>query len=93
LLSAFAFIQGLIAFEERELGARYGEAFERYRAQVPQLLPRLTPAAATGESDGLTRAGFLGETLSGCYALSMLILAVFGRTHGAMRSRSRCSES
>ena len=78
LLSAFAFIQGLIAFEERELGARYGEAFERYRARVPQLLPRLTPAPATGESAGLTRAGFLGETLSGCYALSMLILAVFG---------------
>jgi len=78
LFCALVFIQGLIAFEERELSARYGTAFEGYRAQVPRLFPRLTPAPATGEPTGLTRDGFLGETLTGCYALCMLVLAVFG---------------
>ncbi|MGR4065861.1 MAG: methyltransferase family protein [Vulcanimicrobiaceae bacterium] len=78
LLCAFVFIEALIAFEERELGERYGAAFERYRAQVPQILPRLVPVPGNAPSPGLTRDGFLGETLAGCYALSMLVLAVFG---------------
>ena len=40
---AAAFVPGLLAvihFEERELGRRFGEAYERYRREVPRLIPR-----------------------------------------------------
>ncbi len=76
LVAAFVFVQALIAFEEQQLGARYGAQFARYCAEVPRLLPRLSPAP--GAPGGLTRAGAIGETLAGCYALSMLVLAIFG---------------
>lgn len=40
------FIRSLIAFEEERLAIRYGEAYRRYRCEVPAMLPRLTPAPA-----------------------------------------------
>ena len=41
----------VIRQEERFLAGRFGAAFERYRSQVPQLLPRLLPAPV-GDSGG-----------------------------------------
>jgi protein-S-isoprenylcysteine O-methyltransferase Ste14 len=41
-----------IFFEERDLAAAHGASFERYRAQVPMIVPRVTPvseAAAAAE--------------------------------------------
>lgn len=41
-LSAFAIVTGffMIRSEERELAARFGELYERYRRSVPALIPR-----------------------------------------------------
>ncbi|MCE5321678.1 isoprenylcysteine carboxylmethyltransferase family protein [bacterium] len=35
----------LIIFEERALGARFGDEYAHYRSEVPLLVPRLTPYA------------------------------------------------
>ena len=33
----------VVLYEERNLGGRFGAAYEKYRAAVPRWLPRLTP--------------------------------------------------
>jgi protein-S-isoprenylcysteine O-methyltransferase Ste14 len=49
-LAAFAVITGalMIHIEDRELEARFGEAYRRYRTRVPAVLPRLTTADFRG---------------------------------------------
>ena len=49
-LAAFAVITGalMIHIEDRELEARFGEAYRRYRTRVPAVLPRLTTADLRG---------------------------------------------
>ena len=48
----YAWLYGrTIAHEEEVLEGRFGDDFRRYRAQVPALVPRLTPYRA-GDADG-----------------------------------------
>jgi protein-S-isoprenylcysteine O-methyltransferase Ste14 len=43
LVVAAAFVTFVKAYEEPTLAARYGEAYERYRREVPGWIPRLRP--------------------------------------------------
>jgi len=72
-----AFVLALIRWEEPGLRARYGAQFERYRANVPALFPRLVPAAASGSAqpslaEGLKSEIFVGALFAGMIALFVL---------------------
>jgi protein-S-isoprenylcysteine O-methyltransferase Ste14 len=72
------FLTALMLVEERDLRARYGDAFDAYRAAVPQLLPRPVPVAGEpAPHEPLVRALF-SETLSLGFTLAMLAYALFG---------------
>ncbi len=53
-LTGFALLTGalMIAAEERELEARFGQAYREYKRQVPALLPRLTTRELTDRPAG-----------------------------------------
>lgn len=72
------FIRALVRWEEIGMEERYGEAFERYRAQVPALFPRLRPAPEQGTSTPSFAQGLRAEIFSGCVVLAMLALLIFG---------------
>ena len=72
------FIRELIRWEEAGLEQRYGEAFERYCAQVPAFIPRLRPAPAQQTCIPSLAQGLRSEIFSACVFLAMLALLTFG---------------
>ncbi len=71
------FVWRLIAIEEPFLQRVHGAAYERYRAAVPRLIPRLTPAELP--ADGRTpnwAYGFFTEMFSFGFAAAMVYVAV-----------------
>ncbi len=52
VLASFIALWGVVGLEERELGRRFGAAYERYRSQVPALIPRLSKAGRPGRRPG-----------------------------------------
>jgi protein-S-isoprenylcysteine O-methyltransferase Ste14 len=84
----FAFIMagnlvfgGLLAAEEsRELAARYGRAYDAFRAAVPAFVPRLTPAVvpASVSTRPAWGAALLGEAYCLALAVAIVPLALFG---------------
>ncbi|MGZ3507066.1 MAG: methyltransferase family protein [Vulcanimicrobiaceae bacterium] len=73
------FIRALIRWEEQGLSLRYGDAFERYRAQVPAYLPRLFPAPAQLAGAPSLVQGIRAEIFSACVVLAMLALLLLGQ--------------
>jgi protein-S-isoprenylcysteine O-methyltransferase Ste14 len=73
------FLTALMHVEERGMLARYGAAFEAYRASVPQLLPRPVPVAGEPAPHSSFGRALLSETMSLGFALAMLVFAIFGR--------------
>jgi protein-S-isoprenylcysteine O-methyltransferase Ste14 len=71
------FVYRLIGIEERFLRGAMGEAYERYCAAVPRLLPRLTPAPL-GEDQRKPNIGygFLTELFSLGFAAAMVYFAI-----------------
>jgi protein-S-isoprenylcysteine O-methyltransferase Ste14 len=64
---AAVFSAGLAAWhEDAELSARFGPAWDRYRAQVRPWLPRWRPAAASGENARL----YFAESCTACSGLA-----------------------
>jgi protein-S-isoprenylcysteine O-methyltransferase Ste14 len=62
------FITALIRHEEILLLRRYGDAFRRYCAQVPPLLPRLVPAPLDAPLHPSPAQGILAETFTAAIA-------------------------
>jgi len=74
IITNFAFISALIAWEERGMRARYGAAFDQYCRAVPRLFPRVLPREQAGHvapvlTDGLRAEVFTGSLLAGMLAL------------------------
>ena len=82
-LATGIFIWMLARHEEAGLRERYGAAYARYAATVPWLLPRLTPAPATGDAEASLRQGLLSELLTGAVLLGM-IAVLFGARLGVL---------
>jgi protein-S-isoprenylcysteine O-methyltransferase Ste14 len=78
VFAQWAFIAALIGEEERGLRARYGEEFDRYCAQVPKLLPRVTPVAGTALAHGTLVRAMLAESMTGGFTLALAVYAIFG---------------
>jgi protein-S-isoprenylcysteine O-methyltransferase Ste14 len=72
------FLTALMHVEERGMRARYGEAFDAYCAQVPQLLPRLTPAKGEDVAHGSFLRALMSETMSLGFAIALAAYAIFG---------------
>jgi protein-S-isoprenylcysteine O-methyltransferase Ste14 len=71
------FVYRLIAIEERFLRSANGEAYGRYCAAVPRLVPRLTPAPLPEDKRRPNLAyGFLTELFSLGFAVAMVYFAV-----------------
>jgi protein-S-isoprenylcysteine O-methyltransferase Ste14 len=73
------FLSALMHVEERGMQARYGAQFDAYRASVPQLLPRLTPAPGEPAPHSSFGRALLSETMSLGFVLALLVYAIFGR--------------
>ena len=70
------FVMRLISIEERFLGAAMGDVYDRYRAAVPRLVPRLTPAPLAGDPNKPNWAyGFFTELFSLGFAAAMVYVA------------------
>jgi hypothetical protein len=72
------FSLALISEETPVLRARYGEVFGSYRAAVPSLIPRLSPADVPGaaRTRPLLRQGLQSEVFVGLLTLGTLALCV-----------------
>lgn len=75
------FIIALARHEELILEAAYGERFRAYAAQVPALIPRLTPVAAQGKARPSLVQGLLSEVFTSALLVG-IILGLVDRTHG-----------
>jgi protein-S-isoprenylcysteine O-methyltransferase Ste14 len=64
LITNALLINGLIVHEEALLRARFGDAFERYCAEVPRYLPRLRPVPSNGTLKPSLAQGLLTETFT-----------------------------
>jgi len=73
------FLTALMQFEERQMRARYGAAFDAYCAAVPQLLPRVVPAPGHEARHASFAVALLSETMSLGFVLALAVFAVFGR--------------
>ena len=81
VLANVIFIIALARHEEAILEAAYGERFRSYAAQVPALIPRLTPVAAQGKAQPSLVQGLLAEVFTGALLVG-IILALVDKTHG-----------
>lgn len=57
-LGLTAYILIALRFEERDLVDRFGKRYQRYKKQVPMLLPRLVPAQGSLEKEKSSRSSF-----------------------------------
>ncbi|HEV3152757.1 MAG TPA: isoprenylcysteine carboxylmethyltransferase family protein [Candidatus Baltobacteraceae bacterium] len=73
-LGTLIFNIALIRWEELGLRARYGEAFDDFCRKVPQLLPRLLPAPASGRVDPSLAEGLRAEIFVGSLSIGMVVL-------------------
>lgn len=64
----------LIRAEERALAATYGEAFERYRRDVPALIPRLRASGEPSAARPAYREGFVRELLTLGFAVAATLV-------------------
>jgi protein-S-isoprenylcysteine O-methyltransferase Ste14 len=60
------------AHEAAGMRARYGDAYERYRASVPALFPRLRPVAREGEAKPTLGSGLRAEAFSLGFVCGMI---------------------
>jgi len=79
LVLQWLFLVFLMQHEERYMRARYGAAFEEYCAAVPQLIPRLTPAAGRPATQSSFGSALLSETMSLGFVIALIVFAIFGR--------------
>jgi protein-S-isoprenylcysteine O-methyltransferase Ste14 len=73
----------LARHEETILSAAYGTRFREYAAQVPALVPRLTPVAAQGDAHPSLIDGLLSEVFTAAL-LAGIVLTFIDRRHGAI---------
>jgi hypothetical protein len=76
-----AVLVGLLAAEEsRQMAARYGAAYEAFRAAVPAFFPRLRPAAIPGGVPVRPSWGpaLLGDAFCLAFAVAIVPIALFG---------------
>ena len=77
-IAVFAFLySAIVPAEERFLRGQVGEAYARYCAHVPRLLPRLRPWPEA-ERRPFDRAAIPGEA-----RLALLLVAIYAGLHGA----------
>jgi protein-S-isoprenylcysteine O-methyltransferase Ste14 len=76
LLTFLALYFGLIPAEEEYLSQKFREEYERYRRNVPRLLPRLTPWPES------VRTPFDVRAACGERRLSLILLAILGVFRG-----------
>jgi protein-S-isoprenylcysteine O-methyltransferase Ste14 len=78
-----AFGMMLAAHEAAGLRAAYGAVYDAYRARVPALIPRLTPAHVDGSATGQPSLmnGLRSEFLTLGLVLGMLAYLIAGRTN------------
>lgn len=69
------FLRRLIALEEDRLETEHGEAFRRFRQQVPTLLPSLRARLPSGGRSPDWRRGVTGELFSWGFAATMVVYA------------------
>ncbi len=77
------FTIALARHEEAILEAAYGERFRNYTAQVPALIPRLTPVAAQGNAQPSLVQGLSSEIFTGAI-LAGIILTFVDKRHGEL---------
>ncbi len=78
VLGQLLFIGALIREEERGLRAQYGSEFDRYRAIVPRLFPRIVPAKADDVPHASYLAALRSETLMAGFVATFATFAIFG---------------
>lgn len=77
-VAVFVFLySAIVPAEERFLRGQFGDAYARYCAHVPRLLPRLRPWP-DAEQRPFDRAAILGET-----HLALILIAIYLGLHGA----------
>ena len=81
-LAVFVFLYtAIVPAEERFLRAEFGEAYARYCAHVPRLLPSLRPWPGA-EPRPFDRAATIGDA-----RLALLLIAIYAALHGVARVR------
>ncbi|HET9392101.1 MAG TPA: methyltransferase [Candidatus Rubrimentiphilum sp.] len=83
IIANVVFVIALGRHEEVILERTYGERFRAYAAQVPSLVPRLTPVAAQGDVKPSLVQGLLSEVFTGAILLG-IILAVVDQRRGGL---------
>lgn len=78
IVANVAYVYVLIACEERDLLATYGDAFRRYCKTVPRLFPRLTPVPAQGAMRPSLVQGLLTEVFTGAILAGAIGYGLFG---------------
>ncbi len=80
VICSFLFTGMLAAHEAGLMRARYGGVYERFRAQVPAMVPRLTPAHVEGSTRGKPSfaSGLRSELFSLGLAMGTLCIALYG---------------
>lgn len=70
----------LATHEARLMRERYGIAYDRFRAAVPAMVPRLTPATVEGSVRGAPSlaSGFRSELLALGFTAGMVGIAIYG---------------
>lgn len=77
-----AFIVALIRWEERGLRARYGEVFDAYCQSVPQVFPRIPPAAPNAFVRPSLSEGLRSEIFVGCLFAGMIVILITPSVYG-----------
>jgi protein-S-isoprenylcysteine O-methyltransferase Ste14 len=83
IITNLLFVIALARHEEVILERAYGERFRKYAAQVPSLIPRLTPVAAQGGAQPSLVQGLLAEVFTGALLLG-IVLAFVDKRHGEL---------
>jgi hypothetical protein len=80
VLGNVLFTAMLAAHESTIMRERYGSVYEHFRAAVPSMLPRLTPARVEGSVRGAPALanGVRSELFMAGLAIGMLAIALFG---------------